>query len=285
MKILLDTDIGTDIDDAVCLAYLLAQPECELLGITTVSGEVEKRAMLASALCKVAGKDVPIYPGTEKPLLVNQRQPEAQQAVVLAKWPHETHFPANEAVDFLRRTIRQHPGEITLLTIGPVTNIALLFALDPEIPHLLKELVMMIGVYTEFERWGDLEWNAMLDPHAAAMVFRAPVPRLRAIGLNVTRRVVLNAADVTARFTTPVLQAVLDFAQVWFAERPDITFHDPLAGAIIFDDSYCDFLRGTVEVDSTTGLMHWTPGAGRHDIAVNVDSQRFFAHYFSMFKA
>ena len=62
IKLLLDTDIGGDIDDAVCLAYLLAQPECELLGITTVSGEAEKRAMLASVLCKVAGKHIPIFP-------------------------------------------------------------------------------------------------------------------------------------------------------------------------------------------------------------------------------
>ena len=58
-KVLFDTDIGTDIDDAVCLAYLLAQPACELLGITTVSGEPTKRAMLASALCQAAGKDIP----------------------------------------------------------------------------------------------------------------------------------------------------------------------------------------------------------------------------------
>ena len=57
MKVLLDTDIGSDIDDAICLAYLLAKPECELLGITTVSGEPEKRAMLASAVCKAAGKE------------------------------------------------------------------------------------------------------------------------------------------------------------------------------------------------------------------------------------
>lgn len=67
LKVLLDTDIGSDIDDAVALAYLLAQPECELLGITTVSGEAAKRAQLASALCKVAGRDIPIFPGREAP--------------------------------------------------------------------------------------------------------------------------------------------------------------------------------------------------------------------------
>ena len=59
IKILLDTDIGSDIDDSICLAYLLAQPNCELLGITTVTGEAKNRAMMASALCKVAGKDIP----------------------------------------------------------------------------------------------------------------------------------------------------------------------------------------------------------------------------------
>src|SRR5215831_5133450 len=115
LKVLLDTDIGSDIDDAVCLAYLLAQPECELLGITTVSGEAEKRAMLASVLCKIAGKDVPIYPGAEQPLLVAQRQRVAQQATTLQKWAHEKTFPQHRAVDFLRKTIHAHPGEVILL--------------------------------------------------------------------------------------------------------------------------------------------------------------------------
>src|SRR5690348_11318405 len=80
VKVILDTDIGSDIDDALCLAYLLAHPECELLGITTVSGEAEKRAMMASALCKVAGKKAPIFPGAENPLLIKAQQPYAPQA-------------------------------------------------------------------------------------------------------------------------------------------------------------------------------------------------------------
>jgi len=65
---------GSDIDDAFCLAYLLAQPKCELLGITTVTGQADKRAMLASILCKAAGKDIPILPGSEEPILVLQKQ-------------------------------------------------------------------------------------------------------------------------------------------------------------------------------------------------------------------
>ena len=120
-KVLLDTDIGSDIDDAVCLAYLLAQPECELLGITTVTGEADKRAMLASALCKVAGKEVPIFPGAEQPLLIAQKQPRVPQAAALDRWAHDTTFPQGQAISFLQQTIRAHPGEVVLLGIGPMT--------------------------------------------------------------------------------------------------------------------------------------------------------------------
>src|SRR6266487_2151781 len=97
IKLLLDTDIGSDIDDALCLAYLLAQPACELLGITTVTGEAEKRAMIASALCKVAGKNIPVYPGAPEPLLIGQKQQIASQARALGKWDHDTSFPRGEA--------------------------------------------------------------------------------------------------------------------------------------------------------------------------------------------
>ena len=131
MKLLLDTDIGSDIDDAICLAYLLAKPECDLLGITTVSGEPEKRAMLASAICKTADREVPIFPGAPQPLLVPPHQPLAPQATALAHWPHETDFPGGRAVGFLRDTIRAHPGEVTLLAIGPMTNIASAFHARP----------------------------------------------------------------------------------------------------------------------------------------------------------
>ena len=102
IKIILDTDIGSDIDDAVCLAYLLAQPKCELLGITTVTGEADKRAMLASVLCKVAGKRVPIFLGTEEPLLVSQKQKQAPQAAALRKWDHDKEFPQGQSIEFLR---------------------------------------------------------------------------------------------------------------------------------------------------------------------------------------
>ncbi len=82
-KVLLDFDIGTEIDDAIALAYLLANDECELAGITTSCGEAVKRAEMASILCKIAGKDIPIHPGCEEPMVIPQMETRASQAAVL----------------------------------------------------------------------------------------------------------------------------------------------------------------------------------------------------------
>jgi inosine-uridine nucleoside N-ribohydrolase len=291
-KLILDTDIGSDIDDAVCLAYLLAQPQCELLGITTVSGEPDLRAMMASAQCKLAGKEIPIYPGAAEPLLIAQQQPKAPQAAALKNWEHETHFPRGEAVEFLRQTIRRHPGEITLLTIGPLTNIALLFRVDPEIPALLKRLVMMCGVFTAASGPGHdrkpLEWNALLDPHATAIVYRAMPAVHRSIGLDVTLQVSLPREDVRQRFQAPLLRPVWDFAEIWFERRPTLVFHDPLAATTIFDNQICTFARGQVEVElqdeALLGQTRWREDRdARHEVALHVDADRFFEHYFGVF--
>jgi inosine-uridine nucleoside N-ribohydrolase len=292
-KVILDTDIGSDIDDAVCLAYLLSQPECDLLGITTVTGEAGSRAEMASAMCRVAGRDIPIYAGAEQPLLVAQMQTQAQQAVALRSWPHQS-FPkasAFEAVDFLRSTIRQHPGQVHLLTIGPLTNAGLLFAIDPEIPALLKSLTLMAGRFLADGR----EWNAMGDPHATAIVYRAGASTHRSIGLDVTEKVRLGADQVRRQFTAELLRPVLDFAlrpvldfaEVWFQRAGGITFHDPLAAVTLFDPQVCTFHRGTVAVDLSTadsaGKTLWKPDSGGpHAVAVQVYPQRFFEHYFAV---
>ena len=290
LKVFLDTDIGSDIDDAVCLAYLLANPACELLGITTVSGEGLRRARLADALCRVAGRRIPIFPGAERPLLIEQRQPDAPQAAALHRWEHQEEFPTGRAVEFLRDTVHSHPGEIVLLTIGPLTNAALLFATDPEIPRLLRGMATMGGVFTNrLAGVGPREWNILLDPHAAAMVYDRDVRAHRSIGLDVTCRVKMPAAEVRRRFQAELLKPVLDFAEIWFRERDEITFHDPLAAATIFDPDICRLQRGTVEVElggeKTAGMTHWTPDpAGRHEAAMEVDADRFFAEFFSKFE-
>jgi purine nucleosidase len=288
-KILLDTDIGSDIDDAVALAYLLRQPLCELLGITTVTGDANGRAALAAELCALAGRAVPIYPGAETPLAIAQRQTEAPQTRRL-RGPRPV-FPQGDAVDFLRDTIRAHPGEITLLAIGPWTNVAALFRADPEVAQLLHSLVLMGGKYSAYPTpWGPTEWNAIVDPHAAALVFAADVPRLTAFGLDITWQVSMRPGEVAERFRgDPLLEKVLDWSGVWFEERELLHFHDPLAAVALWVPDVCTYKQGTVAVElqpgPTMGVTHFTPDApSEQKYADGVDSRRFFDAYFSVFK-
>lgn len=280
-KVLLDTDIGTDVDDAVCLAYLLSHPECELLGITTVTGEADKRASLASVLCQAAGREIPIYPGADRPMQGEQRQPVAQQAAVLPRWPHQTRFPLNQAVDFLANTIRTHPNEIFLLTVGPLTNAGLLFRTYPDVPEQLAGLVIMGGSFGE-ER---VEWNVAGDPLASKIVYDTAVPLHRSLGLNVTQQVVMPSEQVRERFTAPLLRPVLDMAEIWFSQfYPSITFHDPLAAATLFEPDLCTYRQGTVRLEAVErgARTLWQPGGDEapHQVAVTVDADRYFQHFF-----
>ncbi|MFO8007546.1 MAG: nucleoside hydrolase [Candidatus Brocadiia bacterium] len=285
IPVLLDTDIGSDIDDAVCLAYLLAEPRCELVGITTVSGEPVKRAMLADAVCRAAGRsDVPVCSGCDVPILTDQRQPEAPQAEALPRWEHREEFADYEAVTFLRQTIRERPGEITLLTIGPLTNAGLLFAADPEVPRLLKRLVMMGGYYFEP---GAKEWNTMNDPVASALTFGGGAPELTACGLDVTMQCRMAADECRRRFHGGPLDVVADMAEVWYQHQDAITFHDPLTAACLFQPDICDYRTGRVTVDLQGGETHGsTPFEemedGPHRVACAVDADAFFERYFEV---
>lgn len=285
--VLLDTDIGSDIDDAVALAYLLRQPRCELAGITTVSGDVAQRAACAQVICEAAGRgDVPIHCGASSVLLYGPGQPEAPQYRAIRSRPHRSDWPACTAVDFMRRTIRSRPGEVVLLSIGPLTNVALLFALDPEIPSLLRSLVSMAGVFYEPAQ---REWNCLVDPMATAMVYNARPPRHLSIGLDVTTKCTMPAEEVRRRFTGPLLSVVREMAEVWFTERPQIMFHDPLAAAVIFKPELCMYEDGLVSVpcDNDPGkqghTLFATGGAAPHRVAQRVDVNGFFEEYFSVF--
>ncbi|MBI4581013.1 MAG: nucleoside hydrolase [Planctomycetes bacterium] len=288
MPVLFDTDIGSDIDDAVALAYLLTEPRCELLGVTTVTGEPQVRAQLVDAVCQALGRpEIPIHSGAAKPFLVPQKQPEAPQKVILPRYPHRELFAANTAVDFLRQTIRSRPGEITLLSVGPLTNVGLLFALDPEIPGLLKQYVMMGGSYVNRPAgYGVMEWNTRGDPHATAVVFAADAPGTRCFGLDVTTKCRMPVDECRKRFNRGRLKVVADMAEVWFQRRPEITFHDPLAAVGVFEPGVCTYQQGRVEVElQSARLMGYTdfrPDAKTqpHTVAVDVKPEAFFKKYF-----
>jgi purine nucleosidase len=294
IPVLLDTDIGSDIDDAVCLGYLLRQPRCELLGITTVSGQPRLRAAMADAVCQAAGRpNVAIHSGHDLSLVNREAiQPEVPHAGILQRFAHRPPdaFPERTAVEFLRQQIRSRPGEITLLAIGPMTNLALLFSLDPECARLLKRLVLMCGVFhAPPPGWGHAEWNARLDPHATSIVYQAPVPEHISIGLDVTLRCLYPCADAIAAFTAAggPLAVVSAATELWAKHSHRVVFHDPLAGAVVFHPGLCRLARGKVSVELTSprspGITYFDHAeGGPHQVAMDVDPAAFFRDYFSV---
>ncbi len=291
--IILDTDIGNDIDDAIALAYLLREPRCELVGITTVTGEVEKRSRLCGALCDAAGRsDIPIHCGIAEPLLHGPGQPNVPQYDAIAATEHRRGFPGG-AVQWLGETILSRPGEIALLSIGPLTNVAALFAAYPESLRLLRQLVMMCGVFTAGNGHGpgSREWNARVDPVATAIVYKARPPRHLSVGLEVTTKCVMDAkAFVTVMEDGGSLaQKVIDMAGVWMQHADTVCFHDPLAAVAIFAPDLLTTAKGTVSVahrdDELAGLTRFKKASADeaptapHEIAVDVDRDRFFRLY------
>lgn len=308
-KVLLDFDIGTEIDDAIALAYLLANPECELVGITTSCGESIKRAEMASVLCRAAGKKAPIHAGCERPLLIPQMETTAPQAAILPHYEHDTGFAPNTAIPFMQKVIRENPGEVTLLAVAPMTNLGLLFAMDPELPELLDGLYLLCGspthqrhdVVTEslsaMERddfirvlasQGILENNSIVDPHATSIVYRARCRNFVNIGNNVSSRVVMTPEEAERRFRHPIMQVVMSIAREWFKDEPRVSFHDPLAAVCIFNDDVCSYKRGYMDCVLDSRLLGGMTifredPAGPHQVAWDVDGDKFSEHLFEVF--
>jgi purine nucleosidase len=278
-QVLLDTDIGGDIDDAVCLAYLLREPRCELLGITTNCGQAEIRAAIADAICRAAGRDIPIVAGADRPLHPIPLYPTPTGAPALARWPHATYEPG-DAAEFLYSRLAERPGEVTLVAIGAMTNVATLFARHPDAPGLLGGLAVMNGYFGAEplpEPWWN--WNSWVDATASRLVFGARVARHRAATLEVTRTLTVPAAEATAVLpaTTELNRAVLDFGQAWLADTGRLTLHDPLAALTVFHPDLCDYERGVVTVDPEDGGTTFTPDPdGPVEITRAVDTTRFW---------
>jgi purine nucleosidase len=200
----------------------------------------------------------------------------------------------------MRRAIRARPNEVTLVTIGPLTNIALLFALDPQLPSLLKSVVSMAGVYFPHER--PVETNVVIDPLAAAMVFAATARPGAAphvlVGLNVTTRCTMTAADfrVRHRAAVPPAPALLEMAEAYFRRRRHVTFNDPLAATVALSPEVCTYESGVVTMNvnapgEAAARTFCAPeraagDAGRpgqasgHRVARGVRVDRFFSGYF-----
>ena len=213
--VIFDTDIGTDIDDAYALAALMQRPELRVLGITTVSGDAIARARLAAKLLHVAGgkwTKVPVYAGTSG----------ATQYMKQVEWADGFTSPSlhnSGGVDFMRRQIRTHPGEITLIAVGELTNIAALLKSEPGIGAKIRAISLMGGsIYRGYAPGSkpEPEWNIKSNAKAAKTVFESGVPLLVA-PLDSTADLKLTPelrVQIYAR-GTPLYDALGALDQIW----------------------------------------------------------------------
>jgi len=199
-KIIIDTDPGQD--DAITFFLALASPEIELLGITTVAGNVPVEQTTENALkaLDLAGRpDIPVHMGASRPFLrapVNAAHVHGQTGFEGADLPPPSRAPnPGHAVDFLIRTLLDHPPQtITLCAIGPLTNIALAIVKEPAITARLRQIVTMSGAFSEVGNiTPSAEFNCYVDPHAAAIVYNSGIP-ITMIPLDVTHQLHTSAS-------------------------------------------------------------------------------------------
>jgi len=220
--IILDTDPG--IDDTMAIFYAMADPELELLGMTTVFGNVftEDGTRNALALCELAGQDIPVAEGAHTPL-VQPRHPPAdfvhgKHGLGNASLPDPTRKPdPRPAHQFIAETLAARPGEITIVAVGPLTNIALALQNHPEITKTAKNVVVMGGAArTPGNVNAHAEANIWNDPHAAEIVFSADW-NVTMVGLDVTERIQCTPEDFApTRNTSPKCGALMNEAAAFY---------------------------------------------------------------------
>ncbi|OZB92300.1 nucleoside hydrolase [Paenibacillus sp. XY044] len=282
-KVLLDSDIGGDIDDAICLAYLLKEPQCNLVGITTVCGESEKRAAVANAICKTVKRDIPIVAGLDTTLQPVPVYPTPDGAAALINWEHDI-YEKSDAPAFMYEMIKANPHEIMLLGIGNMTNIATLFNTYPDVLHLLKGLYVMNGYFGREELpEAYYNWNSWADPLASKIVFASKVAINRAITLEITDRLTIEAAKAEELLfaDSGLMKAVFDFGNAWLESSNKLTLHDPLAAVCIFHPDVCQFEKGYVQVETNEetlmgGTSFRAAKEGNVEISREVDAERFY---------
>lgn len=202
-KIILDCDPGHD--DAIAILLAAANPAIDLLGITTVSGNhnVDNTTRNALAVCTAYGIKVPVAKGASGPVLIDQvlaveiHGETGLDGPVLP--PASFELDKGHAVDFIIDTIMAHePKTITLVPVGPYTNIALAVRKEPRIVERVKRVVVMGGAYTRGNITPAAEFNIYADPEAADIVFRAPWD-VTMIGLDLTQTQALATPELQER--------------------------------------------------------------------------------------
>lgn len=199
-KVIFDTDPG--IDDAMALYFALAHPEIEIVGITTTFGNVTVTQATENALylTRLTGYEIPVAEGGSHPLIKAAGEPPGfiHGDDGLGNLPSREEVSASKekisAAEFIVKMARQHPGEITIVAVGPFINLGLALKMEPELPKLIKQVVLMAGTVIEPGNVSPVaEANVWNDPHSADLVFTAGW-NLAMVGLDVTHRVVLESS-------------------------------------------------------------------------------------------
>lgn len=261
-KIILDCDPGHD--DAVAILLALGNPEIEIVGITTVGGNqsLEKVTYNARAMLEAAhAHDIPVYAGSDRPLVREQEVAESihgETGLDGVELPVPTRpLEDMHAVNFIVKTIMEsEPGTITLVPTGPLTNIALALRMEPRIAERVSEVVLMGGGFHEGNWSAVAEFNIIVDPEAAHIVFNAPW-KLTMVGLDLTHQA-LCTPEVQRRIEeigTPlavIVSGLMDFFRKTYQDNQDFVdppVHDPCTVAYLIDPSVVQTRRRPLDVE------------------------------------
>ena len=274
-KVIIDTDIGDDIDDAFALALAVKSPELQILGVTTTFGDTQARARIADRfLAEVGRADIPVRAG--KPTATTN--PMSQRRYAEGRYFAAAH---GDAVEFLLDQIRRYPGEITLIAIGPLMNVGAAIDRDPATFRKLKRVVIMGGSIRR--GYGDLgytppvpamaEWNIMNDIGSSQKLFASGVP-LYVMPLDSTQ---LKLDEVKRDFLfsqgTPVTDALTVLYHLWGQQTP--TLFDPMTVAFVLKPELCPVQAMHVRVDEK-GFTREEAGEANAQVCLESDPERFF---------
>jgi len=265
-RIILDTDPG--VDDAIAFFLALRSPELQVEAITPVSGNVPLAFTLPNALrlIEIAGRpEIPVAAGAAVPLmrrLVTAAYVHGNNGLGGVEFPEPKIKPvAENASDLIRRVVRANPGEITIVAIGPLTNVATVLKADPGIAPMIKSFVLMGGSLSGGNITPAAEFNFYVDPEAARIVFDSGVP-ITMVGLDVTNKVLLHESQVRIleAAQNPVSQAAGKIMRATMSrikptkDETVVAMHDPLTIASLIDPSVVTLKDYYVQIE-TTGEM------------------------------
>ena len=261
-RVILDTDIGSDVDDVLALVTILGSPELELAGVTTVYGDTLLRARMVARVVATSGRDVgPIVPGRAETRSGREVWWAGHEGALLPDLDRESVNTAADPIDLLATSP-------TVVAIGPLTNVAEAV----ERPGRAIEQLCIMGGDFSLDK---AEHNITCDIDAAAAVFASEVPAT-VIGLDQTTRVRLGGAVVAEIEAAGPLGQLLaaEMRQFWkFSAQESNVPHDPAAVVTLTDPDLFTFGSGRIEVDSA-GFTRFTRGDGPHRIVVDLDSER-----------